>query len=104
MQLAELALVAATMVLAPLALAAALAFLVHRQNQRVLADQADAALQAMLQTGGFLDMLARDPALPEDQRRRAQDLARDYPSGPQLQVFAEALLTDLRRASSQPSE
>lgn len=101
MQLGELALVAATLVMAPLLLAAVVAFLVHRQNQRVLADQADTALQAILQAGDFLDMLARDPSLPEAQRRRAQDLARDYPSGPQLKVFADGLLTDLRRTSSQ---
>lgn len=104
MQIAELALVAATVALAPLALAAVVAIAVHRQNQRVLADRADTALQAMLEAGDFLDIVARDPGLSDDHRRRAHDLARNYPSGPQLEVFAEALLTDLRRASRQSSQ
>jgi len=104
MQIAELALVAATVALAPLALAAVVAIAVHRQNQRVLADRADTALQAMLQAGDFLDSLARDPALSEDHRRRAHDLARNYPRGPRLKAFADALLTDLRRASGQSTQ
>lgn len=99
MEIAELALFTAAMVLAPLALAAVVAFLVRRQNQRVLAQHADKGLQAMLHAGAFLESLARDPTLPADKRSRAQQLARDYPSGVQLQVFAESLLSDLRRAS-----
>lgn len=103
MQMTELASLAAMIVLAPLTLTVTVWFLVQRQNQRVLADRADRSLQAMLHAGDFLSALAQDVSVPEKQRRRAQDLARDYPSGDQLRVFAERLLDDLRRATRKPS-
>lgn len=102
MQMMELAFLAAMIVLAPLTLTVIVWFLVQRQNQRVLARRADRSLQAMLRAGGFLSALAQDVSVPEEQRRLAQDLARDYPSGDQLRVFAERLLDDLRRAPRQP--
>lgn len=93
----EVVFFAAMLVLAPLILLVAVAFLVHRQNQRVLAAQADRALQAMLQAGDFLEGLGQQSSLPEQVRGRAADLARDYPKGDQLHVFAKRLLADLRR-------
>lgn len=104
MQIAEIVLFAAMIVLAPLTLAVIVWLLVQRQNQRVLADRADRSLQAMLHAGDFLRALAQDASVPEEQRRRAQDLARDHPSGDQLRVFAERLLDDLRRATWRPSQ
>ncbi|MGY0635132.1 BPSL0761 family protein [Luteimonas sp. A478] len=104
MQMTELALLAAMIIFAPLTLTVIVWFLVHRQNQRVLADRADRSLQAMLHAGSFLSALAEDASVPEVQRRRAQNLARDYPSGDQLRVFAESLLDDLRRGTRQPSQ
>ncbi|MGY0635123.1 hypothetical protein [Luteimonas sp. A478] len=90
-------------VLAPLTLTVIVAFLVHSQNQRVLAWQADKALQAMQQAGDVLDGMAQEVALPENQHRRAKVLAREYPRGHQLRVFAESLLADLRRANRHSS-
>lgn len=90
-------------VLAPLTLLLIVWILVQQQNQRVLADRADRSLQAMLHAGGFLTELARDAAVPEEHRKRAANLARDYPSGDQLTVFAERLLDDLRQSTRQLS-
>ena len=103
MQIPEVFLLAAMIALAPLTLAVIVWCLVQLQNQRVLADRADRSLQALLHAGNFLSALAQDASVPEEQRRRAQDLARDYPSGDQLRVFAERLLDDLRRATRRPS-
>lgn len=94
---------AAMMVAAPAVLTLIVVLLVYRQNGRVLANQADQRLQAMLRTRDFLDALAQDASMPEGQRRRAQALARDYPSGDQLRVFAEHLADNLRRVTREPS-
>lgn len=102
MQTTEVLLFASMCVLAPLTLSAIVWILVWRQNQRVLADRADRRLQAMLHTSGFLSDLARDDSVPEAHRSRAASLARNYPSGDQLRVFAERLLDDLRRSTKQP--
>lgn len=92
-------LVAVVLVNTEALLALFVAFWVHRQNQRVLANRADEKLQARLQGRGFLRVLAQDVTVPEIHRRRAQALARDYPSGDQLHVFVERLADDLRGAT-----
>lgn len=94
---------AAMMVAAPAVLTLIVVLLVYRQNGRVLANQADQRLQAMLRTRDFLDALAQDASMPEAQRRRAQVLAHDYPRGDQLRVFAEHLADNLRRVTREPS-
>ena len=99
----EVVLFATMAILAPLILFGIVAFLAHKQKQRVLAARADAALQAMLQAGEFLDVLAVNASLPEDLRRRAEALSRDYPKGDQLRIFAETLLTQLKRGTRQSS-
>lgn len=100
----EVVLFAAMVVVAPLILFVIVAFLAHRQNQRVLAAQADRALQAMLQAGDFLEGLGQQASLPEEVRGRAEDLARDYPKGDQLRIFAKSLLAGLRRAPRRLTE
>lgn len=103
MQIPEVILLAAMIILAALTVAVIVWFLVQRQNQRVLADGADESLQAMLHAGNFLSALAKDASVPEAQRRRAESLARDYPSGDPLRVIAERLLSELRRSTQQRS-
>ncbi|MGY0635136.1 BPSL0761 family protein [Luteimonas sp. A478] len=69
-----------------------------RQNRRVLADQADERVQSMLEAGEFLGELVKDDSVPESWRSRAEQLAKSYPQGDQLAVFAETLARDLRRS------
>lgn len=99
--MAQVLLFAAMCVLAPVTILVIVRMLVDRQNQRVLASRADRSLQAMLHAGDFLGELARDASVSEDLRRRAESLARDYPNGDQLRIFAERLLGDLRRSAPQ---
>lgn len=101
MHIADVMFFAAMVILAPLTLSVFVWLLVQRQNRRVLADRADRGLQAMLDAGSFLSALAKDASVPEAQRRRAESLARDYPSGDQLRVFAERLMDEFRHSNRQ---
>lgn len=93
---------AGVIVTGPLILTIAVAALVRRQNARVLANDADEQLQAMLQAGKLLNELAKDESVPAPERARAEQLARIYPRADQLAVFAEALANDLRRNAKAP--
>lgn len=85
-------------------LAGAVMYLVHRQNQRFLARQADRRLQSMLHAGDFLRKLANDQSVPQELRARAGVVAEHYPTGDQLRAFAENLLDALDRATTRRRE
>lgn len=85
-------------------LAGTVMYLVHRQNQRFLARQADRRLQSMLQAGDFLRKLSKDHTVPQELRARAGTLGEHYPTGDQLRVFAESLLDDLDHATRRRRE
>lgn len=99
MTLPDLVLLALVMASAPMLLAVIVYVWAQRQNRRVLAERADERLQAMLQVGKFLGALAQDESVPQGVRKGAARLARQYPAGDQLEVFARWLLADLDRTA-----